>query len=315
MTKYANKGFYSQQGTVNVLLLAKILLGLLLLAWVALSIHQLSVFLLSQQAAPKSSFSLEAQSSSTADETTKYQVNIKELAAIPLFGEVVIERAPVIEEPPEEVEEPIVETKLNLSLKGLFTSEGDQPGRAIIANGRQEALYREGDEIEGLSNVKLLVVYSDRIKLDNRGNPELLYLYPEGERLASGQPSAFVQNESSQPQLASVQSDTSTGIVTVPVQPKVKRLSEIIRVVRERDKETGNMLGFRVLPGRDRESFERSGLQVNDVITTIDGQQLTDLSTAMAIYRENRDKTQVSLIVRRGQDDISLDIDLNQLNL
>jgi len=75
------------------------------------------------------------------------------------------------------------------------------------------------------------------------------------------------------------------------------------------------MLGFRVLPGRDRESFEKSGLKVNDIITAIDGEQLNDLRSAMAVYRSKRNATQVSLSIKRDGSPVIVDIDLSSLDI
>lgn len=309
MTK---KEFLRHQGAVHPILLVKAMLAALLLVWLVLSMVQLADSLgflsppttpIAAEPTPNSHTADHRQSSSVPS------VNLESLTSVALFGEVVEVTEPVVEELPKE-EEVVVETKLNLTLKGLFTSDDKEFGSAIIANGRDEQLYRAGEAIEGLNQVKLLEVFVDRVKLDNRGNAEVLYLYPEGERLTSAASqsnnniSSFVERETAAIS-SSVEGPGHSG----------KKLNQIMRVVRERDRATGEMLGFRVLPGRDREAFERSGLKVNDVITSIDGEPLTDLRSAMNIYRSKRNATQVSLVVRRSDNEISLDIDLAKLNI
>ncbi len=291
MVNHQNKG----------LLIAKVVLAALLIAWLAHSLVQLIDII-----QPPSENLAQKTTSKPLDPIaeTEASFDIEALKSIALFGEVVDSPEP-LEAPPEKKEEPVVETKLNLTLKGLFTSGDSEVGHAIIANGRKDQLYRVNEEIDGLSNVKLQAVYGDRVTLDNRGKAEVLYLYPEGERLAPPQ---------SSPSSPAV-SDVLVGDSGVDSKVKPKRLNEIMRVVRERDKSTGDMLGFRVSPGRDREGFEKSGLQVNDVITAIDGDKLTDLRTAMSIYRNKREATQVSLLIRRDGSEISLDIDLAELNI
>ena len=307
MVHHHNKGLNRQQGAVQALLLGKVLAALLCAAWIVHSAFHLADILFPTQHTPES---VTASSPSSSSRSTLPTVDITALRSLPLFGEQVLVSSPIIE--PEPKEEELVETRLNLTLKGLFTSDSEDVGQAIIANGREERLYHVGDDIEGLSNVTLRAVLSDRIKLDNRGSAEVLYLYPEGERLASA---------------PEPQRNVNTGVDTKPLSDQKKaglfkdntnnttKMNDIIRVVRERDKATGDMLGFRVLPGRDREGFEKSGLQVNDIITSIDGDQLTDLRTAMSIYRDKRDATRVSLILRRGDSEMSVDIDLTELNI
>ena len=295
-------------GFVQPIQLVKLLLAVLLLAWSASSVFQFYIFwTASTQTAhlPATENLIENRESSRS---SLPDVDISALKALRLFGDV----AAVAETAVEEVqkEQPLVETKLNLTLKGLFTSADDDSGYAIIANGRDEQLYKTGEDIEGLENVSLTDVLSDQVKLNNRGNAEVLYLYPPGERISAssvggGATGARLEDDpvpSIDPPLPS----TANNNV---------KLNQIMRVVRERDKATGAMLGFRVLPGRDREAFERSGLQLNDVITSIDGEPLTDLRTATNIYRNKRDASEITLVVRRGDEDISLDIDLNNTSL
>jgi general secretion pathway protein C len=302
-----NKGLRQQDGDVSVLLLGKAALAIVCVAWIAHSSLQLVQML---TATPEEVAISHVASKATTN--TSPTVDINALKSLPLFGEVSVVPADTLTQTPdpEPKEEKLEETRLNLVLKGLFTSGNEESGQAIIANGRQEDLYSVGDEIQGLSNVMLRAVFFDRIKLDNRGKAEVLYLYPESDSLANS-----VENSrtTSSPSISDqVDKDISFGSTDSRA---AKKLSEIMRVVRERDKTTGNMLGFRVLPGRDREGFTKSGLKVNDVITSIDGDALTDLRTAMSIYRDKREATQVSLLIRRDGNDISLDIDLVELNI
>lgn len=298
-------------GEVSLTLLLHLSIGILLLAWSAHSIWQLTGML---QTSPVESANVVSRTDipSNTNESREL-VDIAALKAIPLFGEE--EVAAIVVAPLEEKEEELEETKLNLVLRGLFTSNKKENGQAIIANGRDDNLYQVGDEIEGLSKVSLLEVFADRVKLNNRGKAEVLYLYPEGERItgsqspAGNQPSSFL--ESSDSEQESLQDSEFNG--TDDGAPTIKKLSQIIRVVRERDKSTGDMLGFRVLPGRDRAGFDKSGLQTNDIITAIDGDKLTDLRSAMTIYRNKRDASQVSLMISREGSEVSIDIDLTTL--
>lgn len=310
-----NKGLKQQGGAVQALFLIKAVVTIVLVAWIAHSSLQLARMLTSEPEIPVST-PLSSSATPSANQNTAPTVDINALKTLPLFGEIVPVVAETIDhEAVEAEEEVLVETQLNLVLKGLFTSANDQDGRAIVANGRKEHLYQIGEKIEGLSNVKLLAVFTDRIKLDNRGNAEVLYLYPDGEKSTTTPPSRSPALNRQRTRISNDDDDDDEGLVFDNDGENTKKLNEIIRVVRERDKTTGNMLGFRVLPGRDRESFNRSGLKVNDVITSIDGDALTDLRTAMTIYRNKREATQVSLLISRDGSEISLDIDLAELSI
>jgi general secretion pathway protein C len=323
MVKRHYNGLVIQRGDIQPLFVIKGLIAALLLLWLAHSSLQLVNMLLSVSVPPP--LLLEPQPVETASNNGVPPIDIASLKAIPLFGEVVVVQQIATVEPKEEA---IVETKLNLVLKGLFTSDRQGFGQAIVANGNREELYQVGSSIEGLTEVTLLEVFADRVKLSNRGNVEVLYLYPEGERLSSSASvSAFLESgedivvDSNNPEPTNdalptddvlpannIESPTSKPV------PPATRLNDIMRVVRERSKDNSKeMLGFRVLPGRDREGFERSGLQVNDIITSLDGEKLTDLRSAMDLYRNKRDATRVSLLINRDGSELSLDIDLNAL--
>lgn len=287
-------------GEVSLSLLAPLLVSVLLLAWCGASLWQLVVTLDADIPQPV----LNTPQSTALTPVSRPPINIDALAAIPLFGEVAV--VETIVEPEVKKEEPLEETKLNLILKGLFTSDDNAVGRAIIANGRNEQLYQVGDAIEGLSNVSLSAVLSDSVRLKNQGKNEVLYLYPEGERVRS------VQQNIDSPTLGDVaEEEALQGLPSDNAE--LAKFSDIIRVVRERNKETGDMIGFRVLPGRNREAFEQSGLLANDVITSIDGEKLNDLRTAMGVYRNKRNASQVSLMISRDGSELSVDIDLNTL--
>ena len=75
------------------------------------------------------------------------------------------------------------------------------------------------------------------------------------------------------------------------------------------------MVGFRVLPGRNREAFEQTGLKLNDVVTAIDGQALDNLRAANQIYQEKRNATQASLTVLRGGEVLTVEVDLNNISV
>lgn len=307
--------YHPQQGHALLIPLSKVALCALMILWLAASGQQLYQSLVTPPYTPPPVTTNPGSAS-----IERKVVDIASLKSVPLFGEVIVDIPKPVEEAPPEEEE-IEETRLNLKLKGLFTSEDENVGSAIIANGSREELYRVGEELEGLTEVSLTAVYSDRIKLSNRGKPEVLYLYPEGERLISSsrQQSAFVEPLDAPPAPNGI--PEGLGISPegfqefVPPTPSGKKLNDIIRVVRERDQESGNMLGFRVSPGRDRDGFEKSGLRVNDVITSMDGEALTDLQTAMSIYRAKREATEVSLIIIREGSELTLDLDLTQLSI
>ena len=103
-------------------------------------------------------------------------IDIERLKQIPLFG--VLKLAPVVIVPTI-VEEKVIETALELTLRGLFTSTNKLAGQAIITGEFDDKLYKVGETFESLPNVSLLEVFHDRVTLNNNGSIETLFLYSE----------------------------------------------------------------------------------------------------------------------------------------
>ena len=64
------------------------------------------------------------------------------------------------------------------------------------------------------------------------------------------------------------------------ISQNASRLTDIVRLAPH--VQEGKVVGFRVNPGRDRESFEALGLQAGDVVTDINGIVLDDPSRGLA---------------------------------
>ncbi|MEO0442650.1 MAG: type II secretion system protein GspC [Pseudomonadota bacterium] len=293
-----------QKGAINALLLIKGLVAACLLVWIAVSLAGLSLRLLPQPQIETAGIADIGRPEAGAE--TMPPVDIEALKNIKLFGD---EVKPIpVQAVEETVQETVEETRLNLELVGSFASEDQSFAYAIIANGRKQGLYRVEEELDGLSNVKLMSVFSEKVILSNRGRQEALYMYPEGKPITS---SAYVPPQSSGTPPAN--SSAARALSGLSPNQRLEKISDVIRFSRKtRD---GRMVGFRVLPGRNRAAFEQTGLQLNDIVTAIDGQVLDNLKAANQIYQQKRNATQAGLTVLRGEQELAIDIDLNSINI
>lgn len=306
------KGNYSvgmkpQSGMIKPLLLAKVMAAGLLVVWLANSGWQLVKILAPSPQARTTDIT--APAVVTPEQSAVFAVDVNTFKSIALFGEVATEVKAV--EKTASVVETVAETQLNIVLKGVFFSHGGAIGRAIIANGNRDRLYSAGDTLDNLPDVSLSTVFPDRVKLNNRGNEEVLLLYPDGVRPTSTENiSALIERSSFEDEhlraMLAMEDDAIFGNQMVPV----PRFGRVIRVASTR----GRSGGLRILPGPDRDAFQRSGLRIDDVITAIDGQVLNDWRTAKQIYSNKRDATAVSLVILREGKEISLDIDFQAIN-
>ena len=300
-----------QSGSVNILSLAKIIIIALLLIWMAASIASLFWRLLPEPPLRQGELAETARAFAPTGQPAVPTVDINALKEASLFGRDEAPPAEVVTVP-ETIPEEVEETTLNLELVGSFANNDQRRAYAIIASGRTQELYRVNQVVAGLAEVKLTRVLADRVILDNRGRREALYMYPDGQPLSS---TAVVSPELAGSTRNNNRRVNPSGRALSSLSPG-ERLEKITDVVRfSRKTQDGVMQGFRVLPGRNRAAFEQTGLQLNDVVTAIDGQVLDNLQVANQIYQQKRNATRASLTVLRGEELLTLEIDLDAIRV
>ena len=89
------------------------------------------------------------------------------------------------------------------------------------------------------------------------------------------------------------------------------RLADIVRIAPH--VQEGQVVGFRVNPGRDRATFEALGLQPGDVVSEINGTVLDDPSQGLAVFQALGETTQANVTVLRDGIPQVIVIDTTQL--
>jgi|GEM_PF-238718 len=243
-----------------------------------------------------------AQMSRTAPAATA--VNIQNIANAHLFGEADPEE--VIAPPQENIEtfENLAETRLNLSLKGTIASADQGASIAIIADaGNEEKIYLIRDMVA--PGTTLHAIYADRVVLNRGGILEILKLPKE---TPSGT-AAIRRNTTTISRTATTNSQSIQNVVT----QNVTRLADVIRPTPYYV--SGQMQGYRVYPGRDRNQFAALGLRPGDLIKDIDGAALTNPQQATKIFQDLGEKDQVSVTVERNGQPETLVLRTSQLEL
>jgi general secretion pathway protein C len=214
-----------------------------------------------------------------------------------LFGEAAEQAAPVVT---EVIDAP--ETTLSLTLKGILAVEADGKGSVIISSNRgDDKTYQVGQSIDGADGATLHSVYADRVLLDRNGRLETLRL-PK-ELPASGSPTAMA---SPLPQAAA-----PSGSLREVISENATRLQDIVRLAPH--VQEGQVVGFRVNPGRDRAAFEALGLRAGDVVTDINGTVLDDPSQGLQVFQSLGETTQANVTVLRDGVPQVIVIDTTQL--
>jgi len=221
------------------------------------------------------------------------------LANSRLFGEAA--------QQPQQPVTPVIDapdTTLSLTLKGILSKEGDPNGSVIIANSRnEEKAYFVGQTIEGADGATLHSVFADRVLLNRNGRLETLRL-PKELTSAGGSAAGMA---SPLPQAAPQQPVTLRETIT----ENATRLADIVRLAPH--VQEGQVVGFRVNPGRDRATFEALGLQPGDVVTDINGTVLDDPSQGLAVFQALGEATQANVTVLRDGVPQVIVIDTSQL--
>ena len=217
-----------------------------------------------------------------------------------LFGEAPTQSqlvvAPVVDAP---------DTTLSLTLRGILSRDDDPTGPSgsviIEGSGAQSKTYYVGQGIDGTDGATLHSVYFDRVLLNRNGRLETLRLPKDLTTSASAPPMAMPQMPQAPP----------PGSLREVISENATRFTDIMRPAPH--VQEGQIVGFRVNPGRDRAAFEALGFQPGDVVTDINGTVLDDVSQGLQIFQSLGEATQANVTVLRDGVPQVLVIDTTQL--
>ncbi|WP_125721721.1 type II secretion system protein GspC [Pseudoalteromonas rubra] len=216
------------------------------------------------------------------------------------------------EKPVVEAPKPVIsdapETQLNVRLTGIVAvSQDDAAGLAIIeSQGRQET-YLVQDAIKG-TRAKLAQVLPDRVILDVSGRFETLML--DGIEF-SRQVATPVQSRrasAAKPNRMSSRAREELKQRRDELLAEPGKLFDYIRISPER--RNGQLVGYRLRPGKDPELFKKMGLKNNDLAIAINGFQLTDMKQAMSAMNELRNSTDASITIERDGQTVDVQFSL-----
>ncbi len=191
------------------------------------------------------------------------------------------------------------ETRLKLTLRGVFSSHDKANARAIIGDPRgKEESYAIGDPLPG--GAKLSEIYPDRIILERNGRFETLRL--PRERSPAGAPAKPAATASSRQRNAALQRYRS----------EVKRNpSSFLSYVRATPaRRNGKFIGFRLQAGRQRGVLEELGLKPGDIVTGVNGVAIDNPAKGIEALRALGEGQDVNVTLLRGGRELSLNFTL-----
>lgn len=281
------------------------LVRLLLVTFLSFSLARLFWLVLPNPVIPPAAVAIPTVSTQVTTEASS--VNISQLKSIPLFGKVEPVAAKPVDAPPPIIENQAVNTSLNLVLLGVVNSTNEQEARAIISTGDKSDVYTVGEALPIGNNVTLSKVMSDRVIINNNGQYENLWLYqvdPNAKLISKNAVPAPVQAPIYEPpQGQSNPANDSPERFRAEVS---RNLSDVVAMSIYR--EGGQVLGYKIRPGRDAEKFKSLGLQTDDIITAVNGTPLTNPAKIMEVYKNMGNTTSASLEIKRGGSVMTVDV-------
>jgi general secretion pathway protein C len=215
-----------------------------------------------------------------------------------LFGEAAAQ--------PEVVVAPVdaPDTTLSLTLRGILSKEGDANGSVLIESRNEQKTYYVGQAIEGADGATLHSVYADRALLDRGGGRIETLRLPKELTASTG-------GAMGMPQLPQARLQTQNAPLRDVISNNASKLTDIVKLAPH--VQEGQIVGFRVTPGRDRATFEALGLQPGDVVTDINGTVLDDPNQGFQVFQSLGESTQANVTVLRDGVPQVIVIDTTQL--
>lgn len=246
---------------------------------------------------------LPSQSSTYASNSG--QVNTASIINQHLFGRADAQA----KEKPKAIVSDAPETTLNVRLTGIVAvSLDDAAGFAIIESQGRQLTYEVKEAIQG-TRAKLARVLPDRVILDVSGRFETLMLdgieYSKNVAMPVASKSS---NKASTNKLVRSPNNENYSSRRDELLKEPGKLFDYIRI--SRAMKEGQLIGYRLSPGKDPELFHKVGLKNNDLAIAINGYQLTDMKQAMSAMNELRNSADASITVERDGQTISVQFSL-----
>ncbi len=215
-----------------------------------------------------------------------------------LFGDATVVAQPVTQVTQAEV------TKLNLKLRGVYSSEVNKNCYAIIegADAKQN-VYTISEKIKG-TRATLHEVRQDAVVLAHNGKYELLEL-PKVKLMAKAKPvnrRSFAHKRPVRRQRKTISDETRQKLNDIKKQLQEDPLSLKDAIGWQIVRKDGDIQGLKIRPGKERKLFYDSGLKRGDIITSINGTSMTDPAELLTLQQSLPEASEINLsVIRKGQ--------------
>ncbi|PVV13645.1 MAG: type II secretion system protein GspC [gamma proteobacterium symbiont of Ctena orbiculata] len=206
------------------------------------------------------------------------------------------------------------ETRLNLTLHGVFVADQAEKGEALIGtSGNVQKYYKVGNAV--MSGVTLQAVFEDRVVLLRNGRSEVLR-FPKVSKsrpVTNSRVSTNAQRSSSKsgfgPGASTGNKSKNLSKYRDLLRKEPLKIFEYVRFVPVKSRE--GMKGYRILPQKNRELYNQLGVRPSDLVTSVNGVALSNDQEAMKLIEKLKGVSSVQVeIVRNGKPQ-TLNFDFN----
>lgn len=221
-------------------------------------------------------------------------VDLASLTRTPLFG-----RYEAASETAEGDLHDAPDTRLSLTLMGVLASESASARALIAASNGEEKPYAIGAQV--IPDVELKAIFADRVVLSRKGALETLRLDKNAPSRATA-----ARPEDTSPSSAAMASltDIRSQVLADPT-----KAANYLRV--QPANVNGQLRGYRVYPGRERDAFQQLGLRPGDLVTAVNGVELNDPQKALQMLSQLSQASLVEVTIQRGGQIQSLSLNFN----
>lgn len=191
-----------------------------------------------------------------------------------------------------------------LPITVLGTLVHSNPAKSIAAlelkSKNMSGSYSVGADVEGLAKIER--VERGVVFIRNSGNGMLEYI----EMNKGANKVAFDASKAESPKAGKEVMTTGTNSFSIKRADLLKYTNDLssvlmqARAVPNRDPNTGEINGFRILDMQPGSIYEQLGLQRMDVIKGVNGEPVDSVQKAMEMYNTLKNGTQVKMQIERG---------------
>lgn len=245
-------------------------------------------------------------------------VDIARMQGWHLFGEAgsstattaaLVEPEPAASSALEGIERGARETRLAVKLRGVVASSEEGLGYAVIEYQSQQDIYAVEDKLPLPGRVLLAKVMPRQVVLDNGGTYELLELFEESgldtQLLRAPTPSTATPAAVVSP---SESASTLAQSYRERLYQNPQSLAEVVNISAVR--ENGELLGYRVAPGKEQAQFELLGFRQGDLVTSVNGIELNDPANTLRLYQTMRTAGEAVFNVQRDNLPVTISVNL-----